>query len=409
MSASTADPFAQIELAVAHQVHEEQSHRSLAAARAKLVLGRDAKSAFFACLVLRLKSRVDWSIDTMATDGRVLAYNPTFVTGLSPDELVGVLSHEVMHNALAHATRQGTRDPRRWNIACDLAVNPLLTQAGFTLPKCRLMPGEGRYAHLVPGKSADEYYAALQESDATSEDQETLGGSSSGDPGACGGVLPTEGHDAAETSEVEAEWAIAVVQAEQAAKGLGELPGGLARQVDRIVRPVADWRAVLHAFVSSHARNDYSWSRPNRRFLSQGLYLPGMRSEELGDVVLAVDTSGSVGAKQLALFASEIDGILSAFDCSATVLYHDTAVQNVQTWQSSDGPLTLDPVGGGGTSHECVFDWLQRSDLRPACVICLTDLDTNFPTRHPDVPVLWAVVGDNRSQPPFGVRVNLDS
>jgi predicted metal-dependent peptidase len=72
-------------------------------------------------------------------------------------------------------------------------------------------------------------------------------------------------------------------------------------------------------------------------------------------------------------------------------------------------PLKLDPVGGGGTSHACVFEWLDRGGLSPSCVVCLTDLETEFPTRGPAEPVLWAVVGANRSEPPFGRRVTLES
>src|SRR5207248_862366 len=115
------------------------------------------------------------------------------------------------------------------------------------------------------------------------------------------------------------------------------------------------------------------------RFIAQGLYLPGLHSEELGDVVLAVDTSGSINEKLLGTFAAEVNAVLAAYDCTVTVLYHDTEVELVQTWQSADGPLVLDPVGGGGTSHTCVFDWLIQAGLTPACVICLTDLETEFP------------------------------
>lgn len=101
--------------------------------------------------------------------------------------------------------------------------------------------------------------------------------------------------------------------------------------------------------------------------------------------------------------------MLEAYDCSVTVLYHDTEVQRFTTWQSSDGPLVLDPVGGGGTSHECVFDWLLTSGVDPACVVCLTDLETTFPTNAPTMPVLWAVIGNCRTVPPFGVRVAIGS
>ena len=102
---------------------------------------------------------------------------------------------------------------------------------------------------------------------------------------------------------------------------------------------------------------------------------------------------------------AEVNAVLEAYDCTVTVLFHDTAVQKIQTWQSWDGPLSLDPVGGGGTSHICVFDWLASSGVEPACAICLTDLETSFPSDPPLVPVLWAVVGDTRTEPPFGSRV----
>jgi predicted metal-dependent peptidase len=174
-----------------------------------------------------------------------------------------------------------------------------------------------------------------------------------------------------------------------------------------VLRPPTDWKAVLREFVAATARNDYSWARPNRRFLSQGMILPGLRSEELGHVVIAVDTSGSIGAALLGAFAAEVNAVLAAYECSVTVLYHDTEVQTTQAWQSSDGPLTLDPVGGGGTSHGCVFDWLTASGTDAACVVCLTDLETEFPSQTPAAPVLWAVVGPGPTRPPFGRVVSL--
>jgi predicted metal-dependent peptidase len=220
-------------------------------------------------------------------------------------------------------------------------------------------------------------------------------------------VIPPTKASPADLRQAEADWQVAVAQAERAARARGELPGGLGRAVGHVLHPPADWRQVLREFVASHAQNDYSWSRPNRRLLSQGLYLPGLRSEDLGDVVLAVDTSGSVGGELLGVFAAEANAVLASFECSATVLYHDAEVQNVQHWRSADGPLVLDPVGGGGTSHACVFEWIGRAGLAPACVVCLTDLDTEFPASAPAVPVLWAVAGECSTDPPFGRVVSL--
>ena len=406
MSSDRDDPFGVIEVAAGRQAAEEQAGRALAAARVRLVLGRDGGSAFFATLALRLAPEPAWDVPTLSTDGQVLRYHPPFVTGLSPAELVGVLAHEVMHCALAHPVRRGDRDAGRWNVACDLAVNPLLVAAGIVLPPARLMPGEGAYAGLESGKAAEEYYALLPgPRDAPAE---AAGGPGpAGDPGGCGRVVDPARGDPAAARQLEADWRVAVSQARAAAAGRGPLPAGLGRSVGRVLHPPADWRAVLREFVAASARNDYSWVRPNRRFVARGLYLPGLHSEELGDVVLAVDTSGSVDEKLLGRFAAEANAVLSAYECAVTVLYHDTDVRKVQTWRSADGPLVLDPVGGGGTSHARVFDWLDRSGLDPACVVCLTDLETEFPAAPPAVPVLWAVAGPVRAGPPFGRVVSL--
>jgi predicted metal-dependent peptidase len=400
------EPFAALEEAAARQSAEDSAGRAIATARAQLILGRDAKSAFFATLALRLAIKPDWSVPTLATDGRELLFNPGFVNSLGPLLIQGVLVHEVMHNALAHPARRGHRDPTLWNVACDLAINPILREAGMVLPSCRLMPGEGQFAELTAGRSAEEYYATLRRGSDESDDAEN-DVSPGTDPGGCGQVVDPDQGDSAAARSSEDEWKIAIVQAEQATVGRGDLPAGLARLVREVLHPPLDWRAVLREFLSSQARNDYSWARPNRRFLAQGLYLPGLHSEELGDVVLAVDTSGSIGETILGVFASEANAVLSAYDCSVTVLYHDSQVQKVQGWQSSDGPLVLDPVGGGGTSHVCVFDWLEQSGLVAACVICLTDLETEFPTVPPGLPVLWAVVGGRVHQAPFGQVVPL--
>ena len=405
------DGYALLEQAAQRQRLEAEAVKHLAAARSRLILGRDARSVFFAVLALRLTVIPDWDCETLETDGVSLKYSPAFVCGLSPDERLGVLVHEVLHTALAHPHRRGPRDPVQWNVACDLAVNPILTDAGFVLPAGRLMPGEGAYSHLAKGLSAEEYYARLGDPKpktppatyGTSPNEPSPNPAPS-DPGGCGSVRDPKPEDA---NGSERECVQAVAQAERAARGRGDLPAGLARLVHEVVHPPADWRTLLREFLTANARNDFSWVRPNRRLLPQGLYLPGLHSEELGEVVIAVDTSGSVGERELAVFAREVQGVLDAFDCTVTVLYHDTAVRGEQRWRSTDGPLTLKPVGGGGTSHLCVFERLAECDTPPACVVCLTDLETRFPVHPPDVPVLWAVVGDSAVQPPFGQLVRI--
>ena len=333
------------------------------------------------------------------------------MTGLSPDELLGVLVHEVLHCALAHHARRGDRAPGRWNVACDLAVNPVLLGAGFALPAGRLVPGIGAYAHLPPGKSAEEYCAALAETPS-----EKAGGAADGageGPGA--GDEPGAGDDPGGSGAVReprglpdaggGDWPEVVTLARLAAAGRGDLPAGLRRLADEVtVRPV-DWRAELRAFVGGSAKNDYSRMRPNRRHLALGLYLPGLHSEELGEVAVAIDTSGSVGDRELGAFAAEVRAILDSFDGPAVVLDCGAEIRSVREWRTADGPLELDLAGGGGTSHVPVFEWLARREPPPACIVCLTDLETRFPDAAPAVPVLWAVAGDSAREPPFGRRI----
>jgi predicted metal-dependent peptidase len=428
----TDDPLAALERAARMQKLEEDAAKQLRQARTRLVLGTDAAHVFFATLALRLNPQSDPRIETAATDGKRLLYNPAWLAALSLEEAEGVVCHEVLHNALCHHARRQGRDQERWNRACDLAVNPTILESGLRLPHSRLLPGEGQYAHLPPGQSAEVYYNLLQGQGQRSKGDEqapegggggpddaggpgqVVNGEGEGegqpapDPGGCGGVLdPGDGSQAA-LRQSEAEWAVAAAQAQQTAKGRGELPGGIDRLIEALLRPKVSWKEVLREFVSRHARNDYSWAAPNRRFLHQGLYLPGLRSEELGDIVLAIDTSGSIGQRELAEFAGEAQGILDAYDCSLTILFHDSAVRHVQRWEPSDGPLILEPKGGGGTSHECVFEWIEAEGVSPTCLVCLTDLHTVFPNRGPDYPTLWVVSGGNETQPPFGERVTVN-
>jgi predicted metal-dependent peptidase len=400
------DALQRLESAAQRQAAEELALKAISLARCRLVLGKDAKSAFFATLALRLKLEVKWEVDTLATDGKRLVFNPDFINRFALEEHIGLVAHEVMHNALAHHARRGHRDKARWNVAADLAVNPLLIEAGFTLPKGGCVPGQGTYAKLQVGKSAEEYYALLpDESGGESEGKEP---NSCPDPGGCGGVMdPGDGSPAA-CQEAEADTAVAVSQAERVAKQRGDLPGGIARLVERVLEPKVDWRDILRAFISRLARNDYSWAHPNRRFIHQGLYLPGLRSEELGDVVLAVDTSGSIGGKVLERFVSEAEGILQAYDCALTILYHDATIQHVQAWRSTDGPLVLEPKGGGGTDHHPVFEWVAEQGIDPACLVCLTDLASSFPPEPPTYPVLWATVGAGTEKAPFGTQVAIE-
>jgi predicted metal-dependent peptidase len=381
---------------------------------------------FFGSLLFRLGARARTSIATMATDGVSLFFNPEFVDTLSAAELAGVLAHEVMHPALQHHTRRGDRSPMRWNMACDYAINRMLLDAGLTLPKDVLLD------HRFRGMSAERIYNLLEEQENQgSSDEETQrqddsvqgeGDSSSdaageGDspqapqtPGGIGQVLdapePVDG-DGESASEQARDWQIAVEQAENVAKLAGKMPAGATRTLEAAQAAGVNWRELLRRAWSETIPADYSWTRPNRRHIWTGLYLPGVTSEGVGEIAIAVDCSGSVNARQLGLFEAEIRSILEGQQPRLVhVLYFDAEVHRVETYQAGQ-PITLAPVGGGGTDFRPCFEWLDEHGLRPQTLVVLTDLFGSFPSQAPDYPVLWAST-DSRLAP-FGQVIPMEA
>jgi predicted metal-dependent peptidase len=388
---------------------------------------------FFGTLLFRLGARASSSIATMATDGVSLYFNPQFVETLSAAEIAGTLAHEVMHPALQHHTRRGGRNPRRWNMACDYAINPMLLDAGLTLPKDVLLDNRFR------GMSAERIYNLLEEeeqsqsssSDADTESQEDSadsgGGTNSSEssssgkdndetpsvpqtPGGIGQVLDApepEGEEGDTVAEQARDWQIAVEQAENVAKLAGKLPAGVTRSLEAAQAAEVDWRELLRRAWSETIPADYSWTRPNRRHVWNGLYLPGVVCEGVGEICIAVDCSGSINVRQLGLFEAEVRSILAGqLPRLVHVLYFDTEVQKSETYHAGL-PIKLTPVGGGGTDFRPCFGWLEERGIVPQTLVFLTDLCGSFPEQAAPYPVLWA--STDRRSAPFGLVIPMEA
>lgn len=406
MTAVLDDPLARLEQLAKRQTAERKADLALQQAVVTIVLGRDAKSAFFTTLALKIANpqsrHPDWNCQTAKTNGKQLWYNPSYVNDLSAEQRIGLVIHEVMHCSNAHQCRRAGRNDKQWNIAADIAINGLIREAGFSLPPGGLYPAEGQYANIPEGLSAEEIYSRLP------HDQ---GGQGQGDdPGGCGAVEDAGDGDQAAAAMSEGDWKVATGQAANVAQQRGELPSGLARMVGQVLDPETPWQDVLRDFSGSclMARDDYTWRIPNRRFIGQGIYLPSLRSETLGHIVIAVDTSGSIDDATLAKFGAECNGILGCHPCRVSVVYCDAKVQHVDDWSPNNGELVLQSHGGGGTNHQPVWDWVRdECDEEPACVVCLTDGFTEF-GKAPDVPVLWAITPDGMDGPaPFGRTIKM--
>ena len=377
-----------------------ETEQKLRKARAGLILDQP----FFGALSLRLNLEADPSAGTAWTDGKSLGYDPTWIKGLTLDQVKGLWAHEVLHCACAHHVRRGQREAGRWNLATDQAINHILVNSGFTLPNDPQLDAQYR------DKAAEEIYTLM--GDQKPEPDQGGGGA---DPGGNGAVRDGQGDQGQplgpqDQAQEDQNWKVALSQAAQQAKACGNLPADLARLVQELVHPKLNPYDILRQFLEMSARNDYSWTPPNRRYISQGFYLPSLRSEELPAIVVAVDTSGSVDQEQLDQFAAEISGILEAYDTTITVIYCDSTMQGTpETFTREDLPLTLAAAGGGGTDFRPPFKWVQDQELEPACLIYLTDMDCRRYPVDPGFPVLWAKIGTWPTQaPPFGDVIEID-
>jgi predicted metal-dependent peptidase len=223
-------------------------------------------------------------------------------------------------------------------------------------------------------------------------------------------VLDGVGEDSQPASQAELsrqmhEWAINAEQALCSAKACGHAPGGIERPLEQARQSEHDWRGILHNFIAATNPSDYRWAPPNRRFVSSGLYLPSVERSGVGEIVVAVDTSGSIGTQELEQFAGEINAIINeAQPESIRVIYCDAAVQAVDEFGPSE-PIKLSPKGGGGTDFVPAFRWVEENGIEPKCLIYLTDLCCNSFPVAPDYPVLW--VTDSHKTAPFGETLQI--
>jgi len=433
----------------------------LASARTKLILDKP----FLGALVLRLPMQPaggDWC-PTTATDAKRFYYNPSYIDALSLDETQFMLAHEALHCALSHFARRQHRVKHRWDLACDYAINPLLLDDGLKPPPNALvMP-------MYKGMTAEEIYPLLDDNDQSETldthayDSESEGGqqgehndlderdiqqqqqsrseegddgegsgaepsadgrdggsprgeASDGDQGAAGAESqPEPGEDGAdapppltpdERETLQVQWQQRMAGAAQQAMQAGKLRGELKRMIDHLLQPQLPWRMLLARYMNSISREDYSWSRPSRR--EGDFIMPSLRSHQL-DLVVAIDTSGSIKDGEMQEFIDEVDALKAQVRARVTLLPCDASICDgapfyFEPWEQFQRPHQVG--GGGGTSFRPVFQWVEQQGLRPDLLVYFTDADGAFPADQPAYPVIWLVKG--KSQVPWGQRIQLN-
>ena len=394
-------------------------------ARTRLLLD----SPWFGSLAMRLRfdaTRAD--VQTLATDGTSLFYSPEFVASLPDAELTACIAHEVMHCALLHPFRRGSRDLKLWNQATDFVITSELVAAGFRLPadvlidpKYNGLSAETAYAQLSAAKQQDQQQgqgkgqqgqqqAPAPLSTGTVEDAPQPGQpGQQGTPAQGQGQQPQAAPAPSDQPMSEDDWKVATEQSNAVSKLAGSLPGGAMRAAKLARESREDWRAILREFIEHTQPSDYSWSTPNRRHIADGLYLPGVTKENLGTIAVAVDTSGSISQRLLDCFASELTAIVrEARPESVHVIYCDSRVRHTDDFTADDSDITLKAHGGGGTKFSPVFAHVAEMATAPACFLYFTDLDCYDKPTEPDYPVLWVTGQDVTRRAPFGRTVRID-
>jgi predicted metal-dependent peptidase len=207
----------------------------------------------------------------------------------------------------------------------------------------------------------------------------------------------------------------AIRQGVLAEKRVGAGAGGRSRELEDLLNPQVNWREILREYVKSicSGKDASSWRKVNRRFLSSDTYMPTLVSERVGHLVVAVDTSGSIGGRELANFLSEVKGIAEEVTPDKVdLLYWDGEVAGHEEYDSSTVGSIVDstkPRGGGGTSPSCVSQYLKDKGIKPECVIMLTDgyVGNDWGTDW-EVPVLWTIAGNTNAVAPNGRTVHIN-
>ena len=378
---------------------------------------------FFGILAINLKLVEREDVKTAATDGKSFFYNADFINKLSEKERNFIVAHEVLHPALKHLWRKNGRQHLPWNCACDFAINLLIKESDpsgaiFSAPKGVLL--DNKYANMT----AEEIYD-------TFPTQPPQGGQGQGGEGSgsqqrgCGGLQPIDNHDlwdeeasGGSEGEVEAgEWEGRINSAAQAAeaKKQGSVPAGIKRLLNKMNRPQKNWRVLLNEFIIEFV-NDYSFNPPDRRYDDGDFYLPDFNEvdSEVKDLVFWVDTSGSIGEKELNTVMSEIIGAIQQMNgrLQGYLGYFDAKAYELNPFETMQDVLKAPVLGGGGTCFHEPFNethkQLTEKGNDVAGIIMLTDGYATFPNKSiaNDIPVLWLITNED-VVPTFGLHTTV--
>lgn len=352
-----------------------------------------------------------------ATDGSNLILNPDAFFKLPLAQRVFVSAHEILHCVFNHCglMRQFTvtgkvkfkdgselpYDQMLMNMAMDYVINDILIESKVG----EFVPGGCHDTSI--GKSTDSFLDVYKKIYKMDKSGKGAGGKSFDillPPGAAQGKDPAQ----AQQDRSQTEWDTAVAAAVASAKAQGKLPVALERLFKEVLEPTVSWQEYIRAFFARKVGSGgYDWRKPDRRLIQRDIIAPSRAGNGCGDVVVAIDTSGSIGQRELDHFFGELRGILEDVRPNKVhLVWCDAKVHHVDELDSATDLGGLKPHGGGGTAFEPVFSWISDNNVRPDALVYLTDGMGSFPKDVPQYPVIWGSIYP-QSKYPFGDVVNI--
>jgi len=360
-------------------------------------------------------------IPTACTDGKNDYYGRAFVDGLADSEFRFLILHETYHKLFKHLTTWEhlyKDDPKLANMACDYVINLMISDENRDLFAVMPKDAEGNNIGLLDEKfrnmdTAQVYKILKQDQEDNSDDGDQGEGEGNG--------AGLDEHDWEGAQEMDAdeqrELAQEIDQAvRQGALTAGKVGSGGNRAIDQLLQPEVNWREVLREFITETCRgnDDSTWRQPSRRHLAMGMLRPSGITERVGELVIAIDTSGSIGQQELTKCLSEIKGVCDTVRPeSVRILYWDTKVCSEEVYGVHGTPLeqltqTTKPAGGGGTRVQCVPDHIRDNNINAQAVIVLTDGYLGGDWGAWTMPLLWGILDNKSARPTIGKTLHIN-
>jgi len=358
-------------------------------------------------------------VPTACTNGRDEWYGAEFVDGLTDAELRGLVLHENYHKLYRHLTtwqHLNVIDHDLANRAMDYVINIKIMDE-YGADGWIKLPEGGCYDETYRGWDTAQVFNDLRDNEPQDED-----GRGPGETPVTGDD-PNQGfdsHDWEGATEMDAEEIRDLARDidEAVRQGVliaGKMGSGGDRNLEELMQPQIDWRETLREFIhTTCAGSDYStWKRPNRRYIGANIYMPSGISEQVDELVVAIDTSGSIGSVALSAFLTEVKSVCDTVKPNKVrVLYWDTKVCRDEAYEMhelDDLVKSTKPAGGGGTCVECVTEYMQEQGIKPQACIVLTDGDLYRGWGTWNTPVLWCILDNDSKKPDVGTTVHIKS